>query len=256
MNKRNMGIHLCTRVEEWLDTLPSHITMRVKDKVIVTGGALVSLMNREEVNDYDVYLADIETAKVLGDYYAGMAGCGCVIKNDRLNILVGGDGYKELTKPEEKKVFKPLFITGNAVTLSDNFQIILRFQGSPQEIHSNFDFIHCTNHYEHWNREVVINPLALESIVSKELQYVGSKYPLASIMRTRKFIKRGWTCNAGQYLKMAMQVNEFDLTDREVLKDQLMGVDATYFNQMFMHLNVDNVKLDKTYLFEVINKFF
>ena len=61
---------------------------------------------------------------------------------------------------------------------------------------------------------------------------MGSKYPLCSIIRTRKFIQRGYTINAGQYLKMAMQLNELDLKDVSVLQDQLIGVDSAYFDMV------------------------
>src|SRR6185437_3482208 len=73
---------------------------------------------------------------------------------------------------------------------------------------------------------------ALEAIITKELVYSGSKYPLASIIRTRKFINRGWQINAGQYLKMTLQLNQMDLLNVDVLEEQLTGVDAAYFHQV------------------------
>jgi len=91
------------------------------------------------------------------------------------------------------------------------------------------------------------------------LFYCGSKYPLASILRARKFLNRGWSCNAGQYLKMALQLQEFDLNNPEVLRDQLMGVDLTYFMNMMSQINQDSIRdgrIDQTYLVELINKFF
>ena len=66
--------------------------------------------------------------------------------------------------------------------------------------------------------------------MAKELLYQGSKYLLCSIIRTRKFIQRGWSINAGQYVKMAMQLNDLDLKNIEVLKEQLTGVDSSYFD--------------------------
>ena len=33
------------------------------------------------------------------------------------------------------------------------------------------------------------------------------------MIRTRKFLKRGWHINAGQYLKMCFQISELDLSD-------------------------------------------
>ena len=102
---------------------------------------------------------------------------------------------------------------------------------------------------------------ALEAIINKELYYVGSKYPLCSIIRTRKFIQRGWNINAGQYLKMCLQVQELNLKDLETFKDQLAGVDSLYFSKAIEQIEAkqkedDNFKVDNSYLFEVINRIF
>ena len=48
-------------------------------------------------------------------------------------------------------------------------------------------------------------------LLARQLVYQGSKYPICSMIRTRKFLQRGWHINAGQYLKMAFQVSELDL---------------------------------------------
>ena len=102
---------------------------------------------------------------------------------------------------------------------------------------------------------------ALEAIINKELIYCGSKYPLCSIIRTRKFLSRGYTINAGQYLKMALQLNELNLHDLDVFKDQLTGVDSAYFEQVIDYLSEKKEKekdfeIDNAYLFEIINRIF
>ena len=71
---------------------------------------------------------------------------------------------------------------------------------------------------------------ALEAILARELIYQGSRFPLASIFRTRKFIQRGWTLHIANYVKMAYQLNDLDLTNIHVLREQLTDVDAAYLN--------------------------
>lgn len=163
------------------------------------------------------------------------------------------DASKSKGKPE----FRPVFLTSNAITLSDDIQLVLRFYGEAEQIHSNYDFVHCTNYWKSWDGELVLHAAALESLLSKELRYVGSKYPLCSVIRTRKFIQRQWTINAGQYLKMAMQLNDLDLNDVNVLEEQLTGVDAAYFNQVIKELRERNSdSVDRAYLCELIDKLF
>lgn len=76
----------------------------------------------------------------------------------------------------------------------------------------------------------------MQALLARQLVYQGSKYPICSMIRTRKFLQRGWHINAGQYLKMAFQVSELDLRDLAVLEDQLVGVDSAYFLQLIAAL--------------------
>jgi hypothetical protein len=93
--------------------------------------------------------------------------------------------------------------------------------------------------------------------LARELRYVGSKYPICSVVRLRKFIERGWRVNAGQILKMAMQISELNLKDLNVLEDQLTGVDTAYFVQLIERLKEkDPEKVDAAYLVEIIDRIF
>lgn len=169
-------------------------------------------------------------------------------------------GTSETTDPTKPK-YRPVFLSTNAITLSDQIQLVLRFYGKPDELHENYDFVHCMNYWESRAGGILtLRPEALEALLAYELRYVGSKYPVCSLIRTRKFIMRGWKINAGQYLKMCMQVSQLDLTNLEVLQDQLTGVDVAYFSEVIQKLkdhHGEGVKqIDSTYLVEIINKMF
>ena len=136
----------------------------------------------------------------------------------------------------ERGPHHPCFMSGNAITLTGKLQVIIRFWGEPREIHENYDFVHCTCSYTSWDDKLELPQAALEALLTKELRYIGSKYPLCSIIRLRKFIARGWRVNAGQILKICMNLNQLDLTDLAVLEDQLTGVDAAYFQAIVSQL--------------------
>ena len=163
----------------------------------------------------------------------------------------------EIAKNPEDNKFRPVFLSSNAITLSDKIQLVLRFYGEPDEIHGNYDFVHCTSYWQSWDGTLVLRPAALESCLSKELKYVGSKYPVCSIVRLRKFISRGWRINAGQILKMCMQISALDLTNLDVLEDQLTGVDTAYFLQVIDRLREkDPEKVNTAYLVEILDRMF
>ncbi len=153
--------------------------------------------------------------------------------------------------------FRPVFMSTNAITLSNRIQLVLRFYGEPEQIHENYDFVHCTNYWKSWDDELVLNPKALEALLARELVYQGSKYPVCSMFRTRKFIQRGWSINAGQILKMSMQISKLNLEDYRTLEDQLTGVDCAYFAQVLAKLHEkDPTKIETAYLVEIIDRMF
>ena len=163
----------------------------------------------------------------------------------------------EQTEEDKKPKYRPKFLSRNAISLSHGVQLIVRFYGEPDQIHENYDYVHCTNYWTSWERAVTLRAEALEAIVTKELRYVGSKYPLCSLFRLKKFVERGWRVNAGQILKIAMNLQEFNLNDLAVLEEQLTGCDVAYFLEIVAKLREKNPDtVDGSYLAELIEKIF
>ena len=114
-------------------------------------------------------------------------------------------------------------------------------------------------YYDNSENKLELPSRSLEAIINKELYYIGSKYPLCSIIRTRKFLKKSYTIDASQYLKMVLQLNEMDLTNIHVLEEQLIGVDSVYFysviNKIKKDMKIDE-KIDIYYLIKLITEVF
>lgn len=161
-------------------------------------------------------------------------------------------GEHKKKEDDDKKSHVIKFASANAVTLSDKVQLVFRFYGPPEEIHKNYDFVHATNY---WTLAggLVTHAEALEAILARELIYKGSRFPLASIFRTRKFIHRGWTMHIGHYVKMAMQLNEFDLRDIHTLREQLTGVDAAYLNMLITKAEKHNEPITCSWVCELVD---
>lgn len=302
------------QIQRWLDSIEDReVRKACKEKTIVTGGCIASMLLGEDVNDFDLYFYDYDTVLKVANYYVTkfkeknknndlkivVEETKDLYGHPRIRIVVQSAGveseqrdghydYFEDRPPEEaedyvndvfndpvevanqkeflenkikqqkpKGKFRPVFLSTNAITLSDKIQIVLRFFGDPSEIHKNYDFVHCTNYWTSWNNELVLNPKALECLLSKTLVYQGSLYPVCSIFRLRKFINRGWKINAGQMLKIMLQISPLDLTNYKVLEEQLTGVDVAYFEQVLKDVKVDNSeKIDSAYLVEIIDTMF
>lgn len=290
MKSKTIRATLQKKTDEWFATIEDEaLRQQVRMNTIVTGGAIASMLLKEPVNDFDIYFRDMATAKAIAEYYVAkfVATTGHPMKVDdedgRVRIVTETghrgetagdvraltdsgeieDAYEEANelalKAEDDGApkYRPVFMSTNAITLSHKVQLVLRFYGEPDEIHQNYDFVHCTNYWTAYDDKLVLRADALEALLARELRYVGSKYPVCSVMRLRKFLKRNWTINAGQILKMIMQISELDLTDPKVLEDQLTGVDSAYFCQLISCLRErDPEKVNVAYLVEIINRMF
>lgn len=332
---KNIRIHLKKKIQDWASSVEdAQVKKAILEKTLITGGAIVSLLQDEEPNDYDVYFKDAESCLLVAQYYVNQflenaskgkkelppisvqrcvwqekvlengktTGLWHVVEkgespkaDERIRVFIrsqgaAGEGFdaygeesdsyqyrkalakisqamkkgveaEEGKKKKDKKPYHTKFITNNAISLSDDIQIVLRFYGEPAEIHKNYDFVHCSCCYTSWDDHLELPSRALESIINKELFYMGSRYPLCSIIRTRKFMGRGWHINAGQYVKMVLQLNEMDLKNLHVFEEQLVGVDSAYFTglistiEKLKHDNPD-FEPDTGYLINLIDQIF
>lgn len=183
---------------------------------------------------------------------------------DRVKLYIPHIGYWRRSddlpnENQEELKSQPVYLSENAISLSNQVQLVVRFFGDVETIHTNYDFVHATNyfHYDNGKPKLVCNLNALQALLTKELIYIGSKYPLTSIIRTKKFILRGFTINAGTYLKILWQVAELDLKDPITLQEQLIGVDVAYFSMLIEILqNVSPDKLTYNYVSEIIDRVF
>lgn len=308
MKTRVANMLVCRHFDNWLESIDdANVKELVRKNTIMTGGALVTLITENRVNDFDFYFRNRETALAVAKYYVDKfksnpptrfrnnsdATVAIYVdeKPDRVKIVVksagvatespdeayayfegdpdpeaaqkfldnaikvNSDAQPKDTEGKDRPKFRPVFLTANAITLSDKTQIVIRFWGEPDEIHENYDFVHCTLAWTSWERRVRTNAAALECILTKELRYIGSRYPLCSMFRVRKFIERGWSITAGQLVKIAFQINALNLNDYTTLEEQLTGVDHAYFMQLLGALREKSPeKVDQTYLMELIDR--
>ena len=134
-------------------------------------------------------------------------------------------------------------------------QIVIRFYGTPDEIHDNYDFVHAKCYWTYHEDKLVTPVEALRSMQSKVLKYEGSLYPICSVFRCRKFISRGWKISAGEMLKMCLQISEIDLKNPTVLREQTTGIDAAYFHMLLSAIDSGR-EVDSAYLITIIDRIF
>lgn len=184
------------------------------------------------------------------------------LKEDQIKLMFDKkEGSIRLNEEKSKDElnYEPVFFSPNAISLSNDLQIVLRFWGDNKKIHETFDFVHATNYFT-FETGLVTNIAALESILTRTLKYQGSHYSVTSIIRAKKFIKRGFNISAGELLKIMFQISQLDLSDPDVLEEQLIGVDIAYFELLINALrnkkSSENFELSSKYFNELIDRIF
>ena len=298
MNKKRIAQRLNIETKKWIDTIQDdELKVKVRENVVVAGGAITSLLEGETPNDYDVYIKDFKVLVDLANYYAGLwnndgrhkskvtiqvdmpeldvpkldsevkdSKVICFITSegvagDKEEVIKASAGTEANIEVDEDEVadYRPVFFTDNAISLKGKIQLVLRFWGEPEKIISSFDYVHCTNYFDRGEQNLHINNDALMSILNKQLSYVGSQFPICSLFRMRKYMERGYTISAGEILKMAFQISKLDLTDIEVLREQLIGVDTTYMIALVDRLEKaqeENIDIDYSYVVGLIDEIF
>ena len=156
---------ITSKLENWLDSIEdTQLRSDVSKNILLSGGSIASLLQGVDVNDYDIYIKDMNVLYRLAEYYT---------KNFPIEILDGRkkdeyqqyldnrntniwkDDDEDLAKysvalrtlrPDQIKLYmyetgghkvdwedredlpkyRPLFFSPNAISLSDDIQIVVR----------------------------------------------------------------------------------------------------------------------------------
>jgi len=174
-------------MKNFLETITDDkVTKILKEKSYITGGCIPSMLMDEFVNDYDIYLYYTEDANIVRKYFESKR------KNSGTCI-------------SEKQVkYEIKLITDNAINLSDKIQIITKFVGDPVFVTERFDWQHIKSWYDCNTCKLHLTSDVYQLVCEKELIYTGSDYPLSSLMRLKKYIKKGWNVSNSTILHIAL----------------------------------------------------
>ena len=170
----------------------------------IAGGAIASLLNNTELNDYDMYFK----TKNYGQTVANLIS---FYMSDTIEVK-----------------------TKKALLLKDRTQIIYLLHGWPHEIVKTFDFLHCQAYWI-WQdpSEIYATPEVLDAINNKTLIYKGSEYPIIALKRVEKFLARGYTISQEEMEKIIDDVKKFYVGQEEKeqeIKQEEIKVNDNWFN--------------------------
>ena len=194
---------------------------KFRKTAFITGGCIPSLIAKEFLSDIDIYLTDKKFANYLADKFYNMAVDGCIEHTDHEM------GYHTFIYSEDEILLLPTFISPHALSFpgKPKFQIMTSFIGIPEYVVKSFDWEHIKSFFLISTDTLYLTQRLYELVNDKQLIYTGSDYPLSSLLRTRKYIKKGWSISAKDIMLIALDIQKHDLSNKQILISQMAGID-------------------------------
>ena len=216
---------------------------KFRKEAYITGGCIPSMMRGDRVNDIDIYFKDKAMIPLIKNHFVDIAKS----KSKKTEDL--GMGFFKYKYGVVKKVNAyrcPAFMSPHAISFNTGpkIQLILGFPGDSKEITDKFDWAHIKSYYDIAENRLYVKDETYEIITEKKLVYTGSDYPLSSLMRVRKYLAKGWTISAPEMLKIALDLQNFDLTVKETIIAQMTGIDPITVAAELSKLRGDLTSID------------
>lgn len=164
----------------------------------IAGGAITSVFSDQKINDYDYYFKDQKSFEdaIHSCYDANMWCCS---------------------------------ITHRAVTFKsydDTIQLMLfDWFNSPSEIFDAFDFTCCMGAYDHKSKTFIFHSDFMPAVSDRRLTFhSGTRFPIASLMRTLKYQERGYSLSRAELLKIGIACSSVSLNSWDDLTNQIGGI--------------------------------
>lgn len=186
-------------ISEVFETLRKH-------KVVLAGGACLSIFTGARVNDLDFYVKDVSQLEFVKEF---IISCGY----DEVFRSINAVTYRRKTKAGKKY----------------SLQLITKFTGEPADIFDWFDFTITNAAYDFEFFQFAFGNRFWPDVAARRLVYGGkSHYPICALHRTKKYQERGYTVSGATLMHIALSILQLEITNYGQLKEQLMGIDTTY----------------------------
>jgi|SRR5579872_2518407 len=168
----------------------------------LAGGAITSVFSSARINDFDLFFPN---KKVLDQ---ALLAC-----------------------PQDEKTVHTdsacsVVLDGHRVQL---IKCVLR---TPAEVLEGFDFTICQGGLD-WNDGFIFGKDFFQHLAQRRLVFnIKAEYPICSLYRLRKFIKRGFHFSGIEAIKLGLRIQALQIDTYADLRKQLMGIDTMFLRDL------------------------
>jgi hypothetical protein len=169
---------------------------------IVAGGAVTSVFSSSRINDFDLFFP---TPERLNDALASITRDDKSIEADSaLSVIMGGH----------------------------RVQLVKVLTRTPSEVISSFDFTICQAGFD-LDDGFIFGADFFQHLAQRRLVFnIKAEYPICSLYRARKFIKRGFSLSGIEAIKLGLRIHSLKIDTYRDLRAQLMGIDTLFLKDL------------------------
>lgn len=181
----------------------------------VAGGAVRAVFASEPILDVDIFFREkadiekcVEALKLEGEEFGP-------------SFSITDSAWTHVANGEDEDIPKM------------RFQLIEAVVGSPAEVIKGFDFSMCMGAWDPTTGVFILDSLFLKHVAQRRLCFnPNAEFPICSLWRATKFIKRGWKLPGIEAIKLALAIHNIGLGDLGELKRQLLGIDTIFLKAL------------------------
>jgi len=209
-----------------------------ESKCVLAGGAITSLFSNARIKDYDIYFFNSDADQLMDKIkLAYFINKDVMPVEETIRILFKTDFA--VTVSIDKNIFQFIDAKGVISDWDDKKEPV-------KQLLSRFDFTVCMGAFDFNTDKFIFDDCFFEHLAKRMLVYnVESQYPFSSLWRSIKYVKKGFTINGIEMLKLGLKCHKIPLNNYSELRKQLMGVDVLFLKALMDKLNDPEISSNK-----------
>jgi hypothetical protein len=179
------------------DLTSNEVDAFIKSNAFIAGGAITSVFSNKHIKDYDVFFRDEKSFEVCIRFFVHYT---CVAKT--INAVT--------------------YRTPNGIVIQ---LIHLHYFSAPTEIFNKFDFTVCCGLYDFSTGGFSLYKDFLKHLAQRKLIFNSNhEFPVASLSRSEKYKRKGFTIDQTNYLKIVMCIATLNIKTNADAAKQFQGM--------------------------------
>ena len=187
---------------------PDMIALFRTHGVLLCGGAITSIFTGAKIRDWDLYFPSAEAFQAVREAF----------------IQHG----KEVSRTD-------LAMTYTWKTKQRPFQLIwgVGYFADPMTVFDHYDYTICMGGYAFHQDQFFFHGDFLKHLAQRRLVFNSkTDFPMSSLLRSHKYMSRGYFISGVETLKLAMTIQAQKITTFKELRRQMMGIDTAFLKAM------------------------